>query len=648
MRRPRVTSLLLSFATVPAAIALPVVTAQRPHAHPVRSIVRMLDLTGALHATRTPTFRMIGASWTPGALTAHALVQIRIHQDGTWSVWATLSRTDEAADPDSADARRAGTRVTSDPVWVGRADGVQARVLHGHRGLTHGVRLALVDPGASSADASVGPAAPLGGASAYAATTEPAIYTRAIWGADESIRTKACPAGPDYSATIKVGFVHHTDTDNSYTSSDVPSIIRSIYAYHVQSNGWCDIGYNFLIDRFGRIWEGRYGGINRAVIGAHTGGFNTDSFGVAAIGTFTTTQPSSGMLSAYEHLFAWKLGLYYRDPTSTDHLVSSGGGTDKWPVGQNVLFNRISGHRDAGNTTCPGDALYSRLTSIRYATRNLMGVVSMPLGDYTGDMATDSTGMATIDRRLVHEQGDQPTHLGMTGDDPVPGHYFGHYGTDRAVWRPSNGIWYVKGTSARVQFGAKRDIPVPADYNGDGVTDFAVWRPSNGVWYVHGTSSRVQFGMKGDIPVPGDYNGDGKTDIAVWRPSNGTWYVNGVYPRVQYGASGDIPVPGDYTGDGRTDYAVWRPGSGSWDVYGVNPHVQYGTKGDIPVPGNYHGAGITDPAVYRPSTGRWYVSGRPSVLVGTSTDEPVVLPYAIFHLAFGSAAPAARALSSRS
>ena len=154
--------------------------------------------------------------------------------------------------------------------------------------------------------------------------------------------------------------------------------------------------------------------------------------------------------------------------------------------------------------------------------------------------------------------------------------------TDFAVWRPSNGTWYVKGI-ARVQWGTAGDIPVAGDYDGDCKTDFAVWRPSNGTWYVKGIA-RVRWGTAGDIPVAGDYDGDGKTDFAVWRPSNGTWYVKGV-AKVQWGTAGDIPVVGDYDGDGKTDSAVWRPSNGTWYVKGI-AKVQWGTVGDIPIPGS--------------------------------------------------------------
>ena len=117
------------------------------------------------------------------------------------------------------------------------------------------------------------------------------IYSRAQWGADEQ---HARASRSLHYGEVHAGFVHHTVNANNYTRAEVPAILRSIYAYHTQSRGWSDIGYNFLVDRFGRIWEGRYGGVDRPVVGAHTLGYNDDSFAMSAIGNFEIAQPPAG------------------------------------------------------------------------------------------------------------------------------------------------------------------------------------------------------------------------------------------------------------------------------------------------------------------------------------------------------------------
>ena len=179
-------------------------------------------------------------------------------------------------------------------------------------------------------------------------TPKPMIYSRAQWGADESKRD----GNPSYFE-VHGGFVHHTVNANDYKRKEVPAIIRSIYAYHAQSRGWSDIGYNFLVDRFGRIWEGRYGGVDRAVVGAHTLNYNSYSFAMSAIGNFELVQPSAKMIQAYAALMAWKLSLHGVSAASTIQRI----GTKD--------FQAINGHRDAASTACPGKYLYAQIPEIR-------------------------------------------------------------------------------------------------------------------------------------------------------------------------------------------------------------------------------------------------------------------------------------------
>ncbi|WP_435056759.1 N-acetylmuramoyl-L-alanine amidase [Streptomyces capoamus] len=195
----------------------------------------------------------------------------------------------------------------------------------------------------------------------------PAIVTRRGWGADESLRER----GFVYTKTVKAAFVHHTASGNAYTCAQAPSVIRSIYRYHVKSMGWRDIGYNFLVDKCGTIYEGRAGGVAKAVLGAHTLGFNTNSTGIAVIGTYGSSRPSGSAVTAVARLTAWKLGLHGANPLGKTYLTSGGG--NLYPKGKNVRLNVISGHRDGFATECPGKLLYAKLGAARSSAATYQG-----------------------------------------------------------------------------------------------------------------------------------------------------------------------------------------------------------------------------------------------------------------------------------
>ncbi|MGI5338301.1 N-acetylmuramoyl-L-alanine amidase [Streptomyces sp. CA-181903] len=206
-----------------------------------------------------------------------------------------------------------------------------------------------------------------GAAYAGHAGPRPRIVTRAGWGADESMRER----GFVYTKKVKAAFVHHTASGNGYTCAQSPSVIRGIYRYHVVSSGWRDIGYNFLIDKCGTVYEGRAGGVAKPVKGAHTLGFNTNSMGIAVLGTYGTTSPAKAAVNAVAALTAWKLGLYNANPRGTTTLVSAGGNLFK--KGAKVKLKVISGHRDGYSTECPGDRLYAKLGTARSTAARLQG-----------------------------------------------------------------------------------------------------------------------------------------------------------------------------------------------------------------------------------------------------------------------------------
>ena len=201
----------------------------------------------------------------------------------------------------------------------------------------------------------------------------PLIYTRAQWGADESWRD----GSPRFNDTILQAHVHHSASGNGYSQADVPALIRSFYKYHTKSLGWSDIAYNFLIDSFGTIWEGRYGGMDQAVRGAHTLGFNNTSTGFCVIGNLDSVLPTQPTLDSLAKLAAWKLSMYGRDPQGWTQVTSEG--SDKFPRGNVVTLPVIDGHRDTNDTACPGGNLYVQLGAVRAATAGVIAAATLKL-----------------------------------------------------------------------------------------------------------------------------------------------------------------------------------------------------------------------------------------------------------------------------
>ncbi len=351
---------LVVLAVTPALLALPVVSRPAPKPHPVPPVVREHAAgVGVGAPRRVQWFSAIGLTWARGSVTGELDVAVRVRQAGRWQDWHPLDADDEDAPDDTSPER--GSRGGSALYYTGPADGYQVRVTSGS---ARDVRVALIDPGSSDAD-SLDRAVPSN--TAYASANQPAVVTRAQWGADERLRS----GSPSYADTIKVGFVHHTDTTNSYSASQSAALVRSVYAFHTRSRGWSDIGYNFLVDKYGRLFEGRYGGIARPVIGAHTGGFNTGTFGVSLLGNYTSVGPAGAQLAMLERVFAWKFGLHYVNPLARTTLTSAGG--SKYAAGVRVTFNNVSAHRDAGLTACPGSQTYVRMPSIRSWDKAYMG-----------------------------------------------------------------------------------------------------------------------------------------------------------------------------------------------------------------------------------------------------------------------------------
>ena len=412
-RRPSGQSLILTLTltmmSTVVLVGLPTVTPASAAARPVEASIQRIPVPPApaddqLRASSTGVqtllspprgtrdFSLMGVTWVPDPALGEVEVEVRHRSDDGWSAWEHVEAgDDDGPDPRSADTRGGRLRAGTVPIWTGPSDGVQVRVQSQSGAAPRDVRIELVDPGSSPADRTVaGVTAPR--STAHAAAPVPTIIPRAQWGADESIRTEE----PSYNGTVRVGFVHHTASSNDYSAAQAAAMVRGIYAYHVKSNGWSDIGYNYLVDRFGRAYEGRAGGLDRFVVGAHTGGFNRDSFGVALLGDFTTVPPTATTISTLTDVLAWKLGTAYRDPSGKAVLASAGGGTSKFAAGQSATFDVVSGHRDAGQTACPGATVYARMGQIRQQVSDKLGLGFVDPALAASRFSTGAAGPAVL------------------------------------------------------------------------------------------------------------------------------------------------------------------------------------------------------------------------------------------------------------
>lgn len=293
---------------------------------------------------------LVGVEWE-GDPEAEFTIERR-DERGNWRVVGRTERVDALPDPGSPDTRNEPKGLVSEPVWLGED--------------TSAVRVRLVEGTASnlSLERVVAPAAEESSAVAGAIVSkQPGIITRAQWGADESFRLNNCPEGPQYNSELKLAVVHHTVNINNYSPDQAYQVIRSIYAYHTKSLGYCDIAYNFLVDRFGRVFEGRFGGVDKTVQGAHALAFNTKTTGIALVGNFESAVPSSAAINSLEALIAWKFGKHRVNPTTA--VFYNTNGNSKHPAGAVYFPSRIVGHRDTWSTVCPGRFLFNRLPEIR-------------------------------------------------------------------------------------------------------------------------------------------------------------------------------------------------------------------------------------------------------------------------------------------
>ncbi len=315
-------------------------------------------------------FTMAAITWSSS--TGSPTLQMRARGAAGWTEWKTLE-----AEPDGvSEEERHGQRLGTDPTWFDESTAVEARVLTTSvaNATIADPRVTIVDTRVASTDSGLQTAAranagkTVTSAAGVTYATTPAIISRAQWGADErllSYNGSSCVKAT-IDTTIKAAIVHNTAGSNNYSATQSAAIVRGIYAYHVKDRGWCDIGYNFLVDKYGQAFEGRHGGIQNVVHGAHATSWNTDTVGVSVMMDSNTAVQTPESMQAMTRIIAWKLAGNYRDPLSTLTLAGK-------------RINRIARHGDVMSTDCPGTNVTAYMPTLRQQVATAMGDWKTPI-----------------------------------------------------------------------------------------------------------------------------------------------------------------------------------------------------------------------------------------------------------------------------
>ncbi len=425
------------------------------------------DLVAQLPARRTDDFGLVGVTWTRGFDDKDMTVQVRLRTDGAWADWEELE-----VESDEGEGGRDGT----EPLWVGSADGVAVRVTSPTGERPSGLSVATIDPGSAPASSTTAsPAFYEGGADAAVTqvadgaptyTPKPAIISRSKWGAKKNTYCDSPRVGNETRGIV----VHHTAGSNSYSKSQSAGIVRATQAYHMKGRDWCDIGYNFLVDKYGQIFEGRVGGVDRAVRGAHAGNktVNTYTMGVSMMGTYTSSQPTAATKDAMVKLIGWRLGTTFHPATG------------KYKVGSYSL-NRIAGHRNVVSTACPGAAAYAWLSAsggLRDRVADYIANYSSAIKTRVAQLGRDATGPVYIGEYPFTQAGGGRKARLQSVDM-----YSTTFGTFKV------GGTYREGYKSRGEQGGVLGVPI-ADAQKSSVSTVSLQRFSKGTVY------RVQLGSK--------------------------------------------------------------------------------------------------------------------------------------------------------
>ncbi len=529
-------------------------------------VIAVGDVAAGWSGSFHPAHRgeMAGFTWSTPS-TAELKVRGR-SADGSWSEWLDLDGGLAEA-PERAEST--GRARFAGPAWLGHGlDLIEVRATRAVQGL----EMHVIDTQAPAAG-------PLTAPAATALPAAPAIISRAQWGADESWRSANADCDqPRYADDLTYLVIHHTVNANDYSAADAAALVRGIYRFHVFTNGWCDIAYNFLVDRFGQVFEGRYGGIREPLIGGHAGGFNTHSTGIAMLGDFQVGTVPPATYNSLRRLVAFKLGHHGVDPLGTTVVHTVAHSSSRFAADQDIVVQTVVPHGDLSQTTCPGQYLRQLIPTLRRDVANDIRANSADrrvVGDWNGDgvdtIGNFENGYWGLRNSNTRGGPDVSIHYGWPGVTPVVGDWDGN-GTD-TIGVFSGDTWYLRNSNTPgpadivIRYGWPAVTPVVGDWNGDGIDTIGIYNAGSWMLRNQNTPGNPQlwfdYGWDAARPVVGDWDGNGTDGIGIFW--DGHWNLRQLAapgsPDVSFDyrpAPGERPVAGDWNNDGKDDPGTFR------------------------------------------------------------------------------------------
>ncbi len=571
-------------------------------------------------------FDMIGLLWDSGQV-SHLWLQVR-DKSGAWGEWI-----DVPVDPDHA-PDEGESRFGSSPVYTGSATAARFVIA----GSTTGAEAMLISTQSlATSDQSLPGTAPLsvGAPPAPSWTGAAFVKNRSEWDTQDCRRE-----GAELNfSSAKAIVIHHTAASNSYSPSDVPGIILGHCLYHVNGRGWDDIGYNFLVDRFGTVWEGRTGSKTSPIRGAHTAGFNSQTQGVAMMGNFDSASPTAENIEGLRQILEWLTGWHSIDPEGSVTLVA-GAGAVGFEEGEEFSSASIVGHRDLGSTTCPGGIFYATLASLRtqvipvnfgFDPKTLVcdGKAPTIFGTPGNDVIWGTDGADVIHSIYGHDwvfglEGDDSI-CGSAGDDVLIGgsgfdRLFGGSGSDACggefrqdcetvpndeffFYRSSDGVFKYYNLNVDASLGAPIkegvyslgwDSITAVDLTADGQDEFFFYRSSDGVFKYYDVNSDGSLGapikegvysLGWDSITKVDLDGDSQDEFFFYRSSDGVFKYYDVNSDGSLGApikegvyslGWDSITAVDLDGDSQDEFFFYRSSTGTFKYYHVTEDASLG------------------------------------------------------------------------